>query len=456
MSEIALIYPYTDPPRNKSIFRFPPLGIGYISAHLRDAGYKNSIIDATFIGEKEAIAKVRSLHLRIIGIYSMFTMREASLRFARALRNDCDLLVAGGPLPTVEPESYLNDFDVAAVGEGEETTLEIARGLKLREIDGLVYRERAGRPLRPGESGGDVIHNSPRRVLKNLDAIPLPARDLFDNQHYIGYYKQRGEPPTTSAITSRGCPFACDFCSHPIFGESFRERSAANMADEVEQVLSLGYERVFFQDDCFTLTKGRVTKFCEEVERRGLRFGWECLSRVDSMDRDTAARMHAAGCDQVFFGLESGSERVLKIMNKSATPEMGRRAVEAAKAGGLKTGAFFIFGYPGDDTESMLETLHFANSLPLDYLSFTYPYPIPGTPLYERVKDKMMEGNPEPQQKGLVHHQLIYYSEIPEIKLKFGIIEGLTIHYLKLHFGRVAPLLVRPFKFIGDGVFRRL
>lgn len=456
MTDVALVYPYVDPPRNKSIFRFPPLGLGYIAAHLRDEGHSVEIVDATFTGEDAAVAKARALKPRVIGVYSMFTMREASLRFARALRNDCDLLVAGGPLPTVEPETYLNDFDAAAVGEGEQTMLEIARGDRLGDVDGLVYRERDGKQMRPGEEGGEVVRNPPRRVLKDLDAIPLPARDLFDNENYIRYYKRRGDPATTSAITSRGCPFACDFCSHPIFGESFRERSPRNMADEVEQILGLGYGRVFFQDDCFTLTRGRVARFCDEVERRDLKFGWECLSRVDSMDEATAARMRAAGCDHVFFGLESGSDRVLKIMNKSATPEMGRRAVEAARAGGLKTGAFFIFGYPGDDTDSMLETLHFADSLPLDYLSFTYPYPIPGTPLYERVKDKMMEGNPEPQQRGLVQHQLIYYSEIPEAKLKFGIIKGLALHYLRLHLGPAAPLVVRPLEALSDGVFRLL
>ena len=456
MTEIALVYPYVDPPRNKSIFRFPPLGLGYIAAHLRDEDHDVSIVDATFTGEEAAIQRAKSLHPRVVGIYSMFTMREAALRFARALRGDCELLVAGGPLPTVEPETYLNDFDAAAVGEGEQTMLEIAQGHKLGEVNGLVYREKEGRPLRPGVEGGDLIRTHARRVLSNLNAIPLPARDLFDNKQYIDYYKRRGEPPTTSAITSRGCPFACDFCSHPIFGESFRERSPQNMADEVEQILDLGYERVFFQDDCFTLTRGRVAKFCDEVERRGLRFGWECLSRVDSMDEETAARMRGAGCDHVYFGLESGNDRVLKIMNKSATPEMGRRAVEAARAGGLKTGAFFIFGYPGDDTESMLETLRFANSLPLDYLSFTYPYPIPGTPLYERVKDKMIEGNPEPQQKGLIQHQLIYYSEISETKLKFGIIKGLTLHYLRLHMGPAAPIIVKPLEVISDGVFRLL
>lgn len=456
MTDVALVYPYVDPPRNKSIFRFPPLGLGYIAAHLREAGHTVDIIDATFTNEAIAIEKTRALKPRIIGVYSMFTMREASLRVARALRDDCEIIITGGPLPTVEPETYLTDFDAAAVGEGEETMLEIVSGDRLRDVNGIVFREREGKPLRPGDAGGEVVHTPQRRVLGDLDAVPLPARDLFDNGNYIRYYKRRGDLPTTSAITSRGCPFACDFCSHPIFGESFRERSPQNMVDEVEQILNLGYERVFFQDDCFTLTKSRVIKFCDEVSSRDLHFGWECLSRADSMDSDTATRMRAAGCDHVFFGLESGSDRVLKIMNKSATPEMGRRAVEAARVGGLKTGAFFIFGYPGDDTESMLETLHFANSLPLDYLSFTYPYPIPGTPLYERVKDKMMEGNPEAQQKGLIQHQLIYYSEIPEIKLKFGIIKGLTLHYLRQHLGPAAPILIKPLEELSDGIFRLL
>jgi anaerobic magnesium-protoporphyrin IX monomethyl ester cyclase len=444
--DVALVYPYVDPPRNRSIFRFPPLGLGYIAAYLRDSGYKVQIIDATFMGADAAIEKTRVLEPRMVGVYSMFTMREASLRFARALRGHCELLIAGGPLPTVEPEAYLSEFDAAAVGEGEQTSLELARGDALNEVDGLVYKDQDGKATR----------TPPRQVLKDLNSTPLPARDLFENESYINYYQRRRQPSVTSAITSRGCPFTCDFCSHPIFGESFRERSPGNMADEVEQIIELGYDRVFFQDDCFTLTQGRVQRFCDEVERRGLNFGWQCLSRVDAMDKATAARMKAAGCDQVFFGLESGSERVLKVMNKSATPEMGRRAVEAAKKAGLKTGAFFIFGYPGDDTESMLETLHFADSLPLDYLSFSYPYPIPGTPLYERVKDRMMEGSPEPQQGGLVGHQLIYYSEIPEQKLRFGILKGLALHRIGRSLGPAAPLILKPLEALTDNIFRRL
>ena len=454
--DVALVYPYVDPQRNRSMFRFPPLGLGYLASTLREKGFSVNIVDATFIGEDMAIRKTRELKPRIIGIYSMFTMKEASFHFARALHGDCKLLVAGGPLPTIEPEAYLADFDAVAVGEGEKTLLQLGESTPINEVNGLVYRERDGRCQRANEHGGITVRTPSRAVERNLDSIPLPARDLFDNENYLKYYKERNKAPTTSAITSRGCPFTCDFCSHPIFGESFRERSPKNIADEVDQILSLGYERVFFQDDCFTLVKGRVAKFCDEVDRRGLTFKWQCLSRVDNMDIETAKRMHASGCDEVFFGLESGSERILKIMNKSATPEMGKRAVEAAKAGGLKTGAFFIFGYPGDDDDSMLETLHFASNLPLDYLSFSYPYPIPGTPLYERVKARMKSGNPEPQQKGLIQHQLIYYSEISDRKLRYGIISSQAFHYLKRYLGSVAPVILAPLQTISDGIFRKL
>ncbi len=427
-----------------------------MASYLIKNGFSVNIVDATFIGEDAAIQRVKESRPKIIGVYSMFTLKEATIRFSRALHGSCDLIIAGGPLPTVDPTSYLEYFDIVVVGEGEETLLDIINKKKFGEIPGIVYREQDGRLLRSDEKGGKIEKTAAREPIKNLDSIPPPSRDLFDNELYLQYYRKRGSPTVTSIITSRGCPFACDFCSHPIFGSSFRERGSSNIVDEVEQVLKLGYERVFFQDDCFTLTKSRVIAFCDEVDRRGLEFGWECLSRVDNMDKETALKMRKAGCDQVFFGLESGNERVLKIMTKSVTPDRGRKAVEAAHEAGLKVGAFFIFGYPGDDDESMLETLRFASHLPLDYLGFTLPYPIPGTPLYERVKDRIMEGNPEPQQKGLIQHQLIYYSDFSEVKLKFGIGKAMVQHYLRRWLGPAAPIIVFPFEALTDGIFRML
>jgi anaerobic magnesium-protoporphyrin IX monomethyl ester cyclase len=452
--DVALVYPYVDPKRNKSIFRFPPLGLGYLASYLLEHGFSVSIQDATFNGIAKTMESTKALRPRIVGVYSMFTMREASLKFAREIADSCELLVAGGPLPSIDPEAFLNEFDVVVEGEGEETLLELVKGMPLNSIRGIVYRHNGSKLLRAQAVGSEVAKTPGREPIKNLDSIPLPARELFDNRSYIDYYRKIGGPSVTSIISSRGCPFSCDFCSRPVFGSTFRERSPGNIVDEVEQVIRLGYDRIFFQDDCFTLTKRRVQAFCDEVKKRGLHFGWECLSRVDTLDGETARRMREAGCDQIFLGLESGSDRMLGIMKKSATSEQGRRAVEAAHCSGLRIGAFFIIGYPGDDDDSMLETMRFASRLPLDYLSFTLPYPIPGTGLYDRVGDRLLEGLPEPKQRGLIQHQLIYYSEISEAKLKFGIAKAITQHRLRRRLGRAAPLVVAPFEILTDSLFR--
>lgn len=454
MAEVVLIYPYVKPKRDNSIFRFPPLGLGYLASYLKQGGISVSIVDATFIGETKAMQEAERLRPKLIGIYSMFTMREAAIRFAKALRPGCELLIAGGPLPTITPETYLDDFDIVVLGEGEETLLEIVKGRDLRTVRGIVFRQRDGEIVKSFEKGGTLLRTAPRNPIPDLDVIPPPARELLANGNYQQYYSRRGKAPTTSLISSRGCPFECDFCSHPIFGSTFRERSPSNIVDEVEQILDLGYRRVFFQDDCFTLTKDRVMRFCDEVDRRGLSFEWECLSRVDQLDCATARRMKDAGCVQVFFGLESGSDRVLRLMKKSATAEQGQKAVEAAHSVGLKVGAFFIFGYPGEDDKSMLDTMRYASRLPIDYLGIGYPYPIPGTGLHHKLQDRLIEGNPEPMHRGLIQHQLIYHSEIPERKLRFSVIKTMIQWALRKRLGRLGPLVVRPFEYVTDHVFR--
>ncbi len=460
MAEVVLVYPYFDPPWNNSVFRHPPLGLGYLASYLRENNVSVDLVDCTFLNERDALERVRGLRPSVIGVYSMFTMREESMRMARRLREECDLMVVGGPLPSVEPEPFLEAFDVVAVGEGEQTMLEIARngdGGDLRDVNGIRYRESGGRLVRASDQGGaEVVCTQPREFIPNLDSIPYPARDLFENEAYMGYYRRRRWKPSTSIMSSRGCPFSCDFCSRPVFGGTFRERSPGNVAGEVEEALSLGYDRVFFQDDCFTLNKGRVHSFCDEVEKRGLEFDWECLSRVDTIDEDAATRMREAGCRRIFFGLESGSEEILKIMNKRTTPEQGRRAVEAATSAGIKTGAFFIIGYPGETDETMLETLRFASSLPLDYLSFSFPYPIPGTGLYERVKGRLNEGRPEPRQRGLIHHELIYASDFSERKLRFAVTKAMAQFYVRRYMGAASAPLFKPLERITDGLLRAM
>lgn len=312
MATVTLVYPYFHPSRDNSVFRFPPLGLGYIAAYLKKNSISVDLVDCTFLNQKEALERIKRSKPRIIGIQSMFSLRSKALEFASLLRNDCELLVAGGPQPTSNPEEFLRHFDVAVIGEGEETMLELATeaesNLDLSKIDGIAYRE---------NDENKVKFTSPRRFVHNLDALPFPARELFDNEAYKKYYSKKYGYTTTSMMTSRGCPFQCGFCSRPVFGNQFRSRSAANIVDEMEKVTTMDYDRVWFADDCFTLDRKRLMEICDEIIKQRIEVGWECLSRVDTMDKEVAEKMRKAGCIRIFFGIESGNNRILAAMKKT-------------------------------------------------------------------------------------------------------------------------------------------
>lgn len=437
MATVTLVYPYFRPSNDNSIFRFPPLGLGYIAGYLKKHGIAVEIVDCTFLSLDKALEKVRRSNPRIVGIQVMFSMKEKAVQMAQILRKNCELLVAGGPLPTSNPDDFLQFFDVVCIGEGEETMLELVnavqKGEELRKVKGIAYRENGKTMLTPS-----------RDFMKNLDDIPFPARETFDNRAYQRYYSTNFGYTTTSVMTSRGCPFECDFCSRPVFGNTFRSRSDQNIAQEVEAVHKLGYERVWFADDCFTLGRKRLLSICDELVRRHVSIGWECLSRVDTIDREVAERMKKAGCVRVFFGIESGNDSILKIMNKQITTRQAREAVHICKKAGIQVGAFFILGYPGETDRTILDTVDFASSLPLDYLSFTFPYPIPGTPLFERVGSGMIsEEWTEPDSLHLIKHRLLYQSPFSESKLKFALFKGMVQFYIRKYFGN------RTYMFVG-------
>ncbi|CAG0948860.1 anaerobic magnesium-protoporphyrin IX monomethyl ester cyclase [Methanosarcinales archaeon] len=455
MTSVLLIYPYFNNPHNRSSFRFPPLGLGYVAASLRNAGYGVDILDCTFMKREEALKKAQGIEADVVGIYSMVTMRNDSIWFAKNLRDSCDLLIAGGPLPSCDPLSFMNDFDVVVKGEGEHTMLELLRaydnGCDLRSIPGIVYRKRNNGRAKGKQS--EIVFTDPRILESDLDKIAFPARDLFPNDRYIEYWKRRYGHAATTVFTTRGCPFSCEFCSNAVFGISYRERSPENVVDEVEHALSFGYDRIHFADDVFTLNRERVLKICDEIRRRGLHFKWECLGRVDSIDEEISIAMKDAGCDRIFFGIESGNDSVLKLMKKKITPDRARKAVYSAHEAGLSTGAFFILCYPGETDDTVLETLRFAVSLPLDYLSFTMPYPLPGTALYERVKERVSKEWKAPDSL-ISDHVLIFDADFSENKMKLAILKGEALFEMKKRFGNYSFLVMRPFELLTSFMFR--
>ena len=453
MGTVTLVYPYFRPRADTSIFRFPPLGLGYIAAYLKQHNISVEIVDCTFLDQKQALKEIEASNPKIIGIQSMYSMRNKSIELARLLRDKCELLVAGGALPTMQPDIFLKDFDIVIIGEGEQTMLELVKQFEdhgdFSQINGIAYRDK---------DTDQIKRTTPRSLADDLDMLPPPSRDLFDNSLYKKYFSGRFGYKTTAIMTSRGCPFSCDFCSKPVFGSEFRSRSASKVADEIEEVISLGYDRIWFADDCFTLDRNRLFAICDEIVRRGLKIGWECLSRVDTLDSDTADKMKQAGCVRMFFGIESGNDSILKIMKKQITTKQAYEATLLCKKKGIKAGAFFILGYPGDDDKTILETIKFASSLPLDYLSFTLPYPIPGTPLFERLRGKLVsEEWEEPKNIQMIKHKLLFDSNITEVKLKFAVIKGMIQFYTRKYLGEKGYVFVgKPFESVTDAIYNKM
>ncbi|HTY76008.1 MAG TPA: radical SAM protein [Candidatus Nanoarchaeia archaeon] len=438
MAKVVLVYPFFQPSRDNSIFRFPPLGLGYLASALQSHGVEVELVDCTFMTKHQMLDRITRSKPQIVGVYSMFSMKKTSLEIAMLLRGKCDLLVVGGPLPTLDPTDFLDAFDVVAIGEGEETLVDIVNcvetGESLSKVKGIVYKEK-----------GLIKYTSQRALVADLDSLGFPSRELFDNDAYQQYYLNRFGYSTTPLISSRGCPFSCDFCSRPVFGTSFRSRSPENIVAEAEEIATMGYERIWFADDCFTLKPQNVKRLSDLMLQRGVDIEWECLSRVDTLNVEVARSMKRAGCVRVFFGIESGNDGVLSIMNKHITTAQARHAVLAAKEAGLQVGAFFIVGYPGETDKTVLDTVRFASRLPLDYLSFTLPYPIPGTALHERVKDNggvSVDDWEEPKNWSLIRHKLLYGSSFSETKLKFAIAK--------------AQVQFRSRRFLGDGAYNVL
>ncbi len=458
MYDLTLIFPYFDDGRSKS-FKFPPLGIGYIASYLMMHGYKVRIIDCTFKKPEDVISEAS--HSKVVGIYSMLSMVRPALDIASALKEKVELLVAGGPMPSAYPVKFIDTFDIVVQGEGEETMLEI-----MKEFDGDMHFERVkGLNLSSkiikktaqtiSANGCGNFFTGQRSLIKNLDILPFPARDLYDNNLYKQYYRRNYGYTMTSMIASRGCPFSCGFCWRPDYGRVYRVRSPENIVDEMEEIqYKFGYERIWFADELFIANKRHTLRLCQEIIDRRLDIMWECLARADLMDADLAKAMKRAGCHKIIFGLEAGDDHTLQLMNKKLKVKQSKNAVYTAVKAGIKVGAFFILGYPGETNESMLKTIKMASSLPLDYFSMTVPYPLPGTKLYETVKDKMLVEEWEKPLHGY-DHRLLFKHEFSIEKLKYGMWKAVTQAKMRRKLGPFY-IFLKPWEFYTDHKFKKM
>lgn len=387
MSRVALVYPYVRT-RSQNEILFPPLGLAGLTSQLRSRYIETKVFDCTFGTLSQLRQDLLAYRPDIVGVYIMVTLSSNAERVATMVRSDLPncLLIAGGPLPTLYPERFSRSFDVVFQGEADlsfprfcaDVSQAPSPPINIRQLPLQGY---AG--LFVDRDGLQVRNPSAHYTEAEIESFPLPDRREFDHSRYQQAWQQTDGSRTASILTSLGCPFSCDFCSRPVFGSLFRRRNLDQVFEEIDQIRRLGYDSLWIADDNFTLDHRHLAGFCQRIAGRGLR--WSCLSRVTGLDRETTGFMKESGCRRVYLGLETGSQATLQLMNKKATVEEGVQAVELFHQTGIEVAAFFIVGYPGETATSIEETFRFALSLPLDQVSFNIPFPLPGSPLYDRV-----------------------------------------------------------------------
>ena len=401
-------FPGSDPPAANL-----PLGLLYIAAVLDESGYDVEILDAFMTDlpfrKKGDITEVGMPYERIkeeiqkrkpdiVGITNPFTNQvEHAIRVADIVKeiDPSILTVVGGPHGTVVPIEFLKEaknVDIVAIGEGEYTMLDIVRffegNKKIDDVQGIAHRME-----------GRVILNSPRPFNKNLDDLPYPAYHLVDMEKYLNpktIEYRSFQKRALSMVTSRGCPFNCSFCSvHLHMGKTFRAHSVDYVVDHIEYLVNkYRIKTIYFEDDNLTFDIERFEAICDKIIERGIKFHWETPNgvRADYLTLDLLKKMKKTGCQSVFVGVESGDQYVLdNIIGKSLKLKNVVKFAKMCKKIGLKTGAFYIIGFPGETKETMRNTVDFALMLKRKYdvgMHLLFATPSYGTRLYEECKQK--------------------------------------------------------------------
>jgi len=381
---ILLIYPRYGYPNLGGIYA--PLGLQYLASVIRNAGHKVALLDTTF-HDKMNVEEKHLDGIDVVGISFSTPLANKAyevLRYIRFLKPG-QICIAGGPHPTIRPEECLaNGFDVAVIGEGEKTVIDVLAqinsGSHFNGVNGIAFQEE-----------GKTVLTTPREFIQNLDEIPVPARDLIDWEAYFRVDR------AVTVMTSRGCPFNCIFCKpmqDMLFGKRIRRRTPRNVVDELQGIgaqIRRDNFYVVFVDDTFLLSKEWVLSFCDELLDRGLKIRWTCQSRVDAVTETLLKTMKTAGCFHLSFGVESGSQKILDYLRKGVKIEDTIRSFDLCRNVGINTHAYVIVGSPTETRDDLQATIKLIKRVRPTSVRTTRLTPIVGSDLYESTfKDGLL------------------------------------------------------------------
>ena len=386
----------TAPPENSpwSVpIRLPPLGLSYVAAALEKADFKVEMLDNYLLQKpiNDVKQMVKTLNPEVVGITCSSASYPRCVETAKAVKEalpSCKVVV-GGWHPSYMPETMLQhpEIDYIVMGEGERAMSELSTHIikgeddkAVAKIAGVAYRHE-----------GKIVKTA-QKFIKDLDQIPFLARHLLPMHLYereIPYLKAK---PVDTMNIVRGCPFNCAYCeTKQLWGQGCRAFSPRRVVDEIKHmVANYGTKGIYFLGDNFTIHKKRTVELCEQIKQSKLDIKWVCDTRADMLSRDLLRTMKEAGCRTIWFGVESGSPRILEKINKGITNEQTVQAFKLCREEGIQIACSFILGIPGETVKDMEITYKFAKKLDPDWCQFNIYIAVPGSSLYEEVMQKSL------------------------------------------------------------------
>ena len=368
--------------------RSPSLGLLYLAAAVREQGFIPTIIESDIenLDPGEVASRLIEARPEYIGI-TLFTVGVwQAAQIARKVKQrypDIQIIVGGPHISSMAMETMQRfpEFDIAVIHEGEQVLpallKELQNGRDLSRIAGIIHRQH-----------GELQQTPPAPSISDLDSLPLPAWDLLPNfpDTYLPAIYDYPQSPVATLVASRGCPFLCKFCDTSTFGARVR----ANSPEKVFQMMQhlsqrFGIRHIQFVDDLFLASKIRTLQLCDLLIASDLNLTWSCTARVDTVKPEVLKRMKQAGCWEISFGLETGSNALLQKMEKAARIEVSEQAVNWTAAAGIRCKGLFMLGYPGETRDTMRQTREFVRRLPMTTMNLSKFTPYPGSPVYRDI-----------------------------------------------------------------------
>ncbi len=400
MAQVLLTHSYHlpfDPKQLRKMQPYMPIGTLYAATALRQTGISVAVFDSMLEAPSAKLTvALTECKARIVAVYEddfnflskmcLTRMRDVAWEIAGAARSIGAITVVHGSDSTDNPSLFLeNGFDYVLCGEAEESLVQLCRSIlndePTPEIDGMIRLD-----------GDGSLVRSQQRLSKNpaWSELSLPARDLIDMKPYREAWTKAHGHFSTNMVSSRGCPYNCNWCAKPISGNRFHLRSAESVAEEMLLMKeSAGVQHIWFGDDVFALDRHWVQRFAEEVVKRDAALPFKIQSRADLMSEPIVKQLKAAGCAEVWMGVESGSQAVLRAMDKGLKLSSVRTARSLLKEAGIRACYFLQFGYPGETWVDLRQTVAFVRETRPDDIGISFSYPLPGTGFYERVKAQL-------------------------------------------------------------------